>query len=281
MINFLHNYIPESVLFQIGPIKIHWYGFLMVLGGVLGLLLILKLINLYSKLKIEDLKLIRNFQKKDLLDLIFWWVIGAIIFARIYYVIYAWDFYQDDWMEIFKIWHGGLAVHGVMLGGFLSTFLFCLKRKLKIWQVLDFVAIALVTGQIIGRWGNYFNQEIFGKPTDLAWGIPIEMIKRPVEFVNESFFHPTVLYESLGNIFILGILLLLFYLQFKKKNFQWGMVFLSYLIWYSILRFLLEFLRIDYSPLIFGIRWAQVFSVFLVLVSLFFLFLNLRKSNNI
>ncbi|KKR06780.1 MAG: Prolipoprotein diacylglyceryl transferase [Parcubacteria group bacterium GW2011_GWC2_39_14] len=228
----------------------------MIVGGLLGFSLILWLIKKYK------------LEKKFFEDLLFWWVVGAIIGARIYYVIYAWEMYKDNWLDVFKIWQGGLAVHGIMLGGLITTFIYCRLKKKEFLLTADLVVTGLVTAQIVGRIGNYFNQEIFGLPTNLSWGIPIDLSFRPEQFMNSSFFHPTFIYESLGNILILCLLLFLHLRRFKKKEFQPGQIFFSYLILYSILRFSLELLRVDYSPIVFGVRWAQLLSGIIILTSI-------------
>jgi phosphatidylglycerol:prolipoprotein diacylglycerol transferase len=266
--DFLHTFIPRPIAFSIGPLEIHWYGLLMVLGGLAGLFL--------------ARALAKNFGvKKDwLFDLVFWWAIAGLIGGRIYYVLYAFEFYKGQPLDIFKIWQGGLAVHGVMIGAFVATYFFARMKKVNWKSLFDLSAIGLVCAQIIGRWGNYFNQELFGKPTDLPWGIPILPAFRPVEYLVEKYFHPAFLYESLLNILLLGALLLLVWLRFKKNMaIKSGVIFFSYLLGYSIIRFNLEFIRVDYSPIVFGARWAQLFSVLVGLAALFFIvFLSLRKG---
>ncbi|MFZ5364925.1 MAG: prolipoprotein diacylglyceryl transferase [Patescibacteria group bacterium] len=268
MINFLHHYSPRSIIFSVGGLDIHWYGLLMVLGGLLGLFLAWYLAR-YFKIN-----------RPWLFDLAFWWAIFGLIGGRIYYVIYAFDFYKDNPLDIFKIWQGGLAVHGVMIGAFCATFFFARAKGINWLKLFDLSAIGLVTAQIVGRWGNYFNQELFGRPTDLAWGIPILPINRPVEYIAEQFFHPTFLYESLLNIVLLGILLILVWLRFGKNiEIKNGIIFFSYILGYSIIRFNMEFLRLDYSPVVFGVRWAQLFSGLLILASIFFIvFCSIRKG---
>ena len=240
----------------------------MVIGGLLGLALAWYLTR-YFKIK-----------KPLLFDLVFWWAIFGLIGGRIYYVLYAWAFYKDNPIEIFKVWQGGLAVHGVMIGAFLATFIFAKYKKIAWLKLFDLCAIGLVTAQIVGRWGNYFNQELFGKPTDLPWAIPILSVNRPFEFVANQYFHPTFLYESLLNIVLLAALLVLVWLRFKKEiKIKKGVFFFSYLLGYSIIRFNMEFLRIDYSPEVFGVRWAQFFSGLLIFFSIFFIvFLSIRKG---
>lgn len=262
MNNFLHTYNPDPILLKFFGLEIHWYGFLMVVGGLLGFFMVLKLAKLYQ------------IDKKYIDSMLIWFVIGAIIMARIYYVIYSWGYYQDHFWEIFQIWQGGLAVHGVMLGGFIGVYLFCHKNKQNVWKFLDLAAVGLVLAQVFGRVGNYFNQEIFGKPTQLPWGIPIERMNRPAEYFQNEFFHPTFLYESLVNFVFFFILYYLHIRRVKKvrtsdyenKKFMFGNVFLLYLVLYSCLRFGLEFLRTDFSPEIFGVRWAQFLSVGIIVV---------------
>ena len=253
MINFLHTFIPQPILFELGPIKIHWYGFLMVVGGLVGFYVVLRLAKFYK------------IKKETLYDLAFYFTLAAVLGGRIYYVLYSWSYYKDNLFDIFKIWEGGLAVHGVLIGGFLAIYFFCRKKQLKFLTIADLAVAGFVIGQVIGRWGNYFNQEIFGLPTDLAWGIPIEVARRPLEYISARYFHPTCLYESFFNLIIFADVVALHYLKIKKAPaflFD-GAIFFYYIMAYSVLRFCLEFVRIDQSPLVFGIRWAQLFSALL------------------
>jgi phosphatidylglycerol:prolipoprotein diacylglycerol transferase len=253
MFNFLHTNIPDPFLLEWGILKIRWYGFLMVVGGLFGYWLILKL----AKRK--------EVEKKIFDDLLIYFPLGAIIGARIYYIIYAWDFYKDNLVDVFKVWEGGLAVHGIIIGGFAATYIYCRNKKISFWRIADLAAVGLSAAQMIGRAGNYFNQEIFGKPTESAWGIPIELANRPAGYESYSFFHPVFIYECLGSAVIAS---LLFYLNWKKLKWKDGTVFLLYLMLYSAMRFCLEFLRIDYSPTIFGFRWAMIMSVLIFCGSL-------------
>ena len=270
MINFLHTFHPQAILVSFGALSIHWYGFLMVVGGLLGFALVLYFAKRFDYT--------RGFWE----DLLLWFVVGAVIGARIYYVIYAWDFYQENLLDILKVWQGGLAVHGIMLGGFIATFIYCSRKKKNFLAVADLAVLALSLGQIIGRNGNYFNQEIFGLPTSLPWGIPIDVLNRPDQYLSFEFFHPTFIYEVLGSIVILGILLLMTYRRLKLEKLLAGNIFLAYLILYSALRFCLEFLRIDYSPLVFGLRWAQLFSIIIFVVATgFLIYRNFRKDRQV
>ena len=243
----------------------------MVVGGLIGYFVVLKLAKLYQ------------IDKKVIEELLIWFSVGAVIGARIYYVLYSWFFYQDNLLDIFKIWNGGLAVHGVMIGGFIATLLMCRVKKINFWKIADLAVIGLVSAQVFGRIGNYFNQEIFGKPTDLPWGIPIEPFNRPAEYLNFEFFHPTFLYESLANVFVFVILLSIFIRRVRRGRGEnmgrEGSLFLLYLVLYSVIRFSLEFLRTDSSPELFGIRWAQLFSVVIILSVIVFLFVKYFKKH--
>ncbi|MBI5076857.1 prolipoprotein diacylglyceryl transferase [Candidatus Falkowbacteria bacterium] len=255
MFDLLHSFHPSPILFKFGPASIHWYGFLMVVGGLLGYFVVLRLARHYQ------------LEKRFFSDLFLYFIVGAVIGARIYYVIYAWEFYKNNLLDVVKIWEGGLAIHGIMIGGFFVVFFYCRLKKQNVWLIFDLAATGLAAAQFVGRVGNYFNQEIFGLPTNLAWGIPIDFVNRPAKFSSFEFFHPTFLYESLGNLLIFAVLLLIHRWRIKKSIWSAGNIFAIYLILYSLLRFGLEFLRTDYSPLIFGVRWAQVFSVAIIIAA--------------
>ncbi|MFH0987951.1 MAG: prolipoprotein diacylglyceryl transferase [Parcubacteria group bacterium] len=266
---FLHYFHPQPILFQLGPLAIHWYGFLMVVGGLLGYWIALKLARYYFPTRQLD---------NQITSLLIWFVVGAVIGARIYYVVYAWPTFQNNLPDMFKIWQGGLAVHGVMFGGFIATLIFCHVKKLKFWLVADIAAVALCAGQIVGRWGNYFNQEIIGQPTDLPWGIPIDFINRPAGYEQFAYFHPAFLYEVIGSIIILTILLLLHRARVKRGTWTNGNIFLTYLVLYSTMRFCLEFVRIDYSPLVYGVRWAMIFSIMVIVGALTVILINYWRN---
>jgi len=268
MFNLLHTFIPQPVLIRLGFLQIHWYGFLIALGALLGFLVVLYLAKQYG------------LKKDDIYNLTFYLIIFGLIGDRLYYVFYAWDFYSKNLLDIFKIWEGGLAIHGAMIAGLLVIYFYGKKHRINPWLLADLVVVALALAMAIGRWGNYFNQELFGRPTALPWGIPILSEKRPPEFMTDNFFHPTFLYESLGNLLILIILLAWHKIRLSKnknpENIQGlGNIALVYFILYSIERFGLEFLRIDYSPYFFGWRWAQFFSLIIIFICLVIVILKI------
>lgn len=265
---FLHSFHPQSIIISLGLINLYWYGLFISLGIVAGFFVSLKLAGLY---KIE----------KDLIwELSFYLILSGFSGAKLYYIIAFWPYFLSKPSEIIKFWHAGLSIHGAIIGGLIGLWLFSRKRLISFWQLADLISPSLALGQAIGRWGNYFNQELFGRPTNLPWGIPIDQINRPENFSGFTYFHPTFLYESILNLAIFFILLNLHRLKFKNKKIPNGNIFFSYLILYSLARFSMEFIRIEETPLILGIRLAQFVSLFIIVISLFFLLgLNLRKKN--
>ncbi|MCD4762238.1 prolipoprotein diacylglyceryl transferase [bacterium] len=257
MIDLIHTAIPDPILITIGQIKIYYYGLFIVSGILAAILVIFKLADIY------------RISKNTIIDMSFWLVISGIIGARIYHVFLELPYYAEAPASIFKIWQGGLAIHGALIVGAIIIFFFTRKHKLNFFHLASIIAPGLALAQAIGRWGNYFNQELFGKPTNLPWGIPIEPTNRITEYYNSQFFHPTFLYESLSNFFIFSVLIFMHYLIYKKKlGLAPKHIVFSYLILYSIFRFLFEFIRIDFTPIAFGLRFPQLISLAIIIASL-------------
>ena len=252
------------MLFSFGLITVHWYGLLVVSGIIAGLLVTLRLAK-----KV-------NLTADEIYNLAFYLIIFSLVGARIYAVFLELPYYLAYPGQIIAVWNGGLAIHGALLGGILTLLLYCRRHRQSFWLWADLLAMALPLGQAIGRWGNYFNQELFGRPTDLAWGIPITPINRPVGYENFSYFQPTFLYESILNLLNFLILLVLFQ-QRKKWHLKTGHLTLIYLINYSLIRIFMEFFRIDHTPLIFGIRVPVVVSALLIVASLSLIFFRRQK----
>jgi phosphatidylglycerol:prolipoprotein diacylglycerol transferase len=225
-------------------------------------------------------------EKEKIIDLSFYLIIFGIIGARLYDVGLEWRYYVKYPIDVFKIWNGGLAIHGAIIAGLIVAWVFSLtpspspcgekgisfkswRKAENFWLLCSLVVPGLALAYGIGRWGNYFNQEIFGYPTDLPWGIPIDFMKRPLEFISAEYFHPTFLYECLGSLVIFVILLLMHVSIIKKKAFSstnYKLLTTSYLIMYSILRFGIEFMRIDWAPTILGLRWPQITSLIIIII---------------
>ncbi|KKQ60653.1 MAG: Prolipoprotein diacylglyceryl transferase [Parcubacteria group bacterium GW2011_GWE2_38_18] len=266
MINFLHTFNPQPILFSFGPINIYWYGLFMVLSILGGLAVSIKVASYYC------------IKKDTIIDLAFWLILGGLIGARIYDVLLEYRYYLNNPLDIFKIWQGGLAIHGAIFVGALTLWLFAKKQKLNFWLLASVITPGLALGQAIGRWGNYFNQELFGLPTAIPWGIPIAVYNRPTDLVTSQYFHPTFLYESLGSLLIFAILIFIHWLILKNCDLKQTAIkicsvihtlaVLCYAFLYSVLRFTLEFIRIDFAPTILGWRWPQLISLAIGSISL-------------
>jgi phosphatidylglycerol:prolipoprotein diacylglycerol transferase len=251
---------PGPELFQLGPFALRWYGLLIALAVLIGL-------NLSSWLARQ-----RDLEQGLISDLLPILVLAAVIGARIYYVAFEWRNYQGAWWEAFAIWRGGIAIHGALLAGTMAVILFCRWRRQSFWDVLDVLVPSVALGQAIGRWGNFFNSEAFGVPTDLPWKLFIAYPQRPAVFADADYFHPTFLYESIWNLLVFALLMTLF-LQGRKRriNLPAGALSCVYLLAYSLGRVWIEGLRID--PLCLGgqppfcdggLRIAQLMSLALM-----------------
>lgn len=229
----------KEVAFSLFGIDIMWYGVLIALGFLVGIAIATK------NAKFE------NMSEEYVQDLIVWIIPFAIIGARLYYVIFSWDYYSKDLSKILDIREGGLAIYGGIIAGIIVGYLYCRKKKISFLQMADLYMPGVAIGQAIGRWGNFINKEAYGSPTDFPISVLIEG-KR---------YHATFLYESLGNVLIFAFLFL--YLRKWKKNH--GEVLSLYLILYGILRFFVEGLRMD--SLYIGIfRVSQLLSLVLVVL---------------
>lgn len=196
---------PGPILVELGPITIRWYGLLIASAVMIGITLSQYLAK-------------RRHVDPDLLgDLVIWLIIGAIPAARLYYVIFEWSRYAQNPERIIAIWEGGIAIHGAIIGGTIATLIFARLKHISFWQLADLVAPSLILGQAIGRWGNFFNSEAFGDPTNLPWKLYIPPQHRPLQFANFEYFHPTFLYESLWNLLVFSLLLTLFFRGLQGK----------------------------------------------------------------
>jgi len=264
MITFLHTFLPKAILISFGSVDVYWYGLLIVTGILTAIAVTLKLAKFY------------NIKKDTIMDLAFWLATSGIIGARIYHVLLEWKYYIVNPIDIFKIWQGGLAIHGGIIAGIIVIWLYCRKHKLNGWLIASLIAPGLALAQAIGRWGNYFNQEIIGRPTDLPWGIPIDFANRPIEYINNIYFHPAFLYESIGNLIIFLILIAIHIYIIKKSVTSYALCVTSYAILYSLLRFATEFIRTDQTPIIIGLRFPQIISLMTILASAIFLAAKLK-----
>ncbi len=247
--------------FSIGPLFIRFYGIILMLGALAGAWLASK----EARRREQD--------DEFVWDGLVWVLIGGIIGARIWHILtpppsmvaqgITTAYYLTHPLDAMAIWRGGLGIPGAVIGGVLALYWYCKRHKFNFLMWTDIAAPGLALGQAIGRWGNFFNQELYGQPTDLPWGIYIEPQYRLPGFESFERFHPTFLYESLWNLG--NVFFLLWMARRFKGQLKDGDVFLAYLIFYPLGRFLLEFLRLDSSQVV-GVNANQTF---MLLVALF------------
>lgn len=245
----------DRVAFTIFGIDVMWYGVLIATGMLIGI-----------ALAVREAKRV-GISEDDVLNIAIIAIPVAIICARLYYVIFSWDYYSQNPGEIFNIRGGGLAIHGGLIGGILTGFIYAKVKKLDFFKTADAVMVGMPLAQAIGRWGNFINGEAHGGPTSLPWGIMVDGVK----------VHPTFLYESIWDF---GIFLFIMFYMRKKKTYE-GEVIVSYITLYSIGRFFIEGLRTD--SLMFGpIRMAQFISLVGVVggLVLHFYLKNRANKNN-
>jgi len=243
-----------STGFNIGPLTIHYYGIILMLGAVAGAWLADREAR---RLKIET----------DIVwDALIWVIVGGIIGARLWHVFtpppsmiaqgLTTKFYLTHPLDILAVWKGGLGIPGAVIGGGIALYWFSRRRKISFAILADIAAPALALGQAIGRWGNFINQEVYGAPSNLPWAITIDPAYRLPQYQNMATYHPLFLYESIWNF--LNMVALLWIGRRFKDRLRPGDIFLSYLIGYPVGRFFLEFLRLDASQ-IGGINANQTF----------------------
>lgn len=257
----------DRVLISIGPITIYWYSFFIFLSILIGLLIVKK--------EVVKTKLDKDF----IFDLIFYLIPVAIIGARIYYVIFNYSVFKDNFIDVFKIWEGGLAIYGAVIAGILFTIYYCKKKKQSILLTLDILAPCLVLGQAIGRWGNYFNGEAHGVVTSLEYLKSIHIPNFIINgmYISGNYYIPTFLFESIWCIIVFIILILV---RNKIKYKKEGIIVCLYFIMYSIGRFFIEGLRTD-SLYLFNFRVSQIVSILLIIIGIVgIILLNKKEGKN-
>jgi phosphatidylglycerol:prolipoprotein diacylglycerol transferase len=226
------NLVINPIAFSLGSIEVHWYGIILGSAALIGLLIAIQ--------EGKRFHIIPDF----FMDFLLVAVPSAIIGARIYYVAFKWEDYRSNFWEVFAIWHGGIAIYGALIGSIIGVAFFFRARGYNFWRIADIVAPGLIVGQLIGRWGNFMNQEAHGGPVEESFlrhtlHLPNFIINQMN--VNGIYYHPTFLYESVWNL--VGFLILLW---LRRRSYvRAGEIFISYFIWYSIGRFFVEGLRTD------------------------------------
>lgn len=240
---------PNPIAFSMFGLSVRWYGILIAIGMLIGMIIA------YKRAPRHDI------QSERVIDLVLVSLPAGVIGSRLYYVIFHWESFRHDLGAILNIRLGGLAIHGGLFFGLATAIIFCFLWSIRPMNLLDLMAPSIALAQSIGRWGNYFNKEAHGGPTDLPWAI----------LINGEAVHPTFLYESIWCLFIFFILIFID----NRRKFE-GQVFLLYGIFYSIERFFVEGLRTD-SLMLGSLRMAQVVSVIIFMLFLIF-YIKLRKN---
>ncbi|SBD02747.1 prolipoprotein diacylglyceryl transferase [Staphylococcus aureus] len=256
------NYI-DPVAFNLGPLSVRWYGIIIAVGILLGYF-------------VAQRALVKAGLHKDtLVDIIFYSALFGFIAARIYFVIFQWPYYAENPGEIIKIWHGGIAIHGGLIGGFIAGVIVCKVKNLNPFQIGDIVAPSIILAQGIGRWGNFMNHEAHGGPVSRAFLEQLHLPNFIIEnmYINGQYYHPTFLYESIWDV--AGFIILVNI----RKHLKLGETFFLYLTWYSIGRFFIEGLRTDSLMLTSNIRVAQLVSILLILISISLIVYRMIKYN--
>ena len=254
--------IGENII-EFGDFGIRWYSIMLLIGIVIGLYLFLR----------EGKRF--NFDNDFLFNLFFWTVVMGFVGARAYYVIFNINSYQNDIISIFKIWEGGLAIHGGIIVGVLTAFLYCKRYNIKFLKVIDMGILSVLIGQAIGRWGNFFNHEAHGAATTF---IKLKESHIPEFIINnmkirETYYVPTFYYESIWCL--VGAIIVVFLR--RLKYIKVGNLTAFYLMWYSAGRFFIEKQRTD-SLMLGGIKVAQLVSIIMFIVGLVMTMILSRRS---
>ena len=267
----------SEIPLPLGPLTLRWYGLLIATAVLIGL---------YLSSWLAKQRKLENGLISDLLPLL---VLFSVVGARIYYVSFEWRNYAGSPLKALAIWEGGIAIHGALIAGTLTLILFCRWRRQPFWDVLDVLVPSVALGQAIGRWGNFFNSEAFGVPTELPWKLFIPSSSRPLIYSDSEFFHPTFLYESIWNLLLFIALIAIFRTGVSRSgSVPAGAISCVYLIGYSLGRIWIEALRID--PLCIGalppaceggIRIAQLVSAVLALLGIFGLWWLYGRQQNL
>lgn len=253
----------NSIFLDLGIIKIYWYSVVILAGLLVGGTLAIKEAG---KWKINE---------DFMINLFFFLIPISIIGARLYYVTFNFEYYKNNLVDIFKVWEGGIAIHGAIIFGILFIIFYAKKHKANLFRLLDIIAVGMLIGQAIGRWGNFFNQEAYGAATtiDFLKSIYVPQFVIDGMQINGVYYHPTFLYESLWCL--VGFFLIL--LVRRYKYIKIGQITGFYLIWYGIGRFFIESLRTD-SLMFNDLKMAQIASITMIVIGLIIFIFKKRGS---
>ena len=260
---------PGAVAFTLGSIDIHWYGIVMSLAILCGIFVILFIRS----------KFFEEITADSIFDLSFVLIIWGIISARLYYVLLDYKYFLRFPLEIPAVWNGGISIQGALLGGIIAGIIYAKKHNINFFRYADLYVFGLTAGQIIGRWGNFFNSEAFGLPCNLPWKLFIPYNARPLEYKLQEYFHPAFLYESILSLIIFAVLYLVLLKTAKRTD---GVIFYLYIILYSIVRIGVESIRTDSVLNIFNFHAAHLTAVIFItaaVIGLYFLFKGKSKHS--
>jgi prolipoprotein diacylglyceryl transferase len=255
---------PPSGEIEVGPVVLHAYGLILLLG-------------IAAAVWLSGVRWTRRGGDWDLVFRAALWGVGfGIVGARLYHLATSWESVPDEWWGPFAIWEGGLGIWGAIPAGALAAVFVVRRAGASAYDFMDAGAPGVLLAQAIGRWGNYFNQELFGRPTDLPWGLEIAPENRPDDYRDSETFHPTFLYESLWNLLGVGVLLLVD----RRFRIRPPGIFALYVAWYTFGRFFIELLRVDEpTPRVAGLRWnAWVALVVFIAAVLVFVWTQRRRG---
>ena len=236
---------PSFNAIHIGPLQLRLYGMMIALGVVAAIALA------------ERRWLSRGGASGDIQALALWAVPAGLVGARLYHVVTDFEIYRHDLWRALAVWHGGLGIPGGIAAGVICGYVIAARRGLNAGGLLDAIAPALALAQAIGRWGNWFNQELFGRPSSLPWAVRIDVAHRPAQYATTPAFQPTFLYESLWNLSLVALLLVCE----RRLRLRTGGLFAVYVAGYAVGRFWIERLRIDFAHTIAGVRvneWTSI-----------------------
>ncbi|WP_265478213.1 prolipoprotein diacylglyceryl transferase [Lactiplantibacillus plantarum] len=257
----------NPIALRLGPIQVHWYGVIIASAVVIAVALAVR----------EGQR--RGVRPDDIYDMILWALPFTLIAARTYYVIFQWSYYRQNPGEIIRIWDGGIAIYGGLIGAGIVVILFCRSRFIPTWLMLDIAAPTVIMGQGIGRWGNFMNQEAFGRVTSLSF---LQGLHLPDWLINQMYIRgayrqPTFLYESVWDLLGFALLMLT---RHRTHWYKQGDVFLTYVAWYAFGRFFTEGMRTDSLMLFNVIRVSQELSVVLFFGSIGLMIWRRRHNPN-
>lgn len=253
----------NPVLFSINGFEVRWYSILLLVGIILGIFLFIK----------EGKRF--NIPKDFSFNLAFWVIIFGIIGARLYYCIFNYSLYKDNLLDVFKIWQGGLAIHGGLIAGFITLLIYTKRYNVSTFKMTDIAVVPVILGQAIGRWGNFFNSEAHGSATTYYHLKELHIPEKIIEGmkIGNVYYHPTFFYESI--FCLIGFILLLIIRRYRYI--KTGQLTCIYSMYYSVGRFFIETLRTD-SLMLGGFKVAQLISILLFIIGLIIFMILSRKG---